>query len=125
VEETTLINSVTRIMIAAAFADAGSWHAAGHRLRVSVNLSVRNLRDHMLVEVLEQNARRNELEPADIDLEITESAVMVDPDHCIRLISLLRDRGYGVPSTISATAISRSPICRSCSSRLSRLIRRL
>jgi diguanylate cyclase (GGDEF)-like protein len=96
VEETTLINSVTRVMIAAAFADAGSWHAAGHRLRVSVNLSVRNLRDHMLVEVLEQNARRNELEPADIDLEITESAVMVDPDHCIRLISLLRDRGYGV-----------------------------
>ena len=62
VEETTLINSVTRVMIAAAFADAGSWHAAGHRLRVSVNLSVRNLRDHMLVEVLEQNARRNELE---------------------------------------------------------------
>jgi len=96
VEETTLINSVTRVMIAAAFADAGSWRAAGHRLRVSVNLSVRNLRDHMLVEVLEQNARRNALEPADIDLEITESAVMVDPDHCIRLISLLRDRGYGV-----------------------------
>ena len=96
VEETTLINSVTRVMIAAAFSDAGSWRAAGHRLRVSVNLSVRNLRDHMLVEVLEQNARRNELEPADIDLEITESAVMVDPDHCIRLIALLRDRGYGV-----------------------------
>ena len=96
VEETTLINSVTQVMIAAAFADAGSWRAAGHRLRVSINLSVRNLRDHMLIDVLEQNARRNQLEPADIDLEITESAVMVDPDHCIRLISLLRDRGYGV-----------------------------
>jgi diguanylate cyclase (GGDEF)-like protein len=97
VEETTLINSVTQVMIAAAFADAGRWRAAGHRLRVSINLSVRNLRDHdMLLDVLEQNARRNELEPADIDLEITESAVMVDPDHCIRLIALLRERGYGV-----------------------------
>lgn len=31
-----------------------------------------------------------------LELEITESAVMVDPDHCIRLISSLRDRGYGV-----------------------------
>jgi predicted signal transduction protein with EAL and GGDEF domain len=78
VEETTLINSVTQVMIAAAFADAGSWRAAGYRLRVSINLSVRNLRD------------------TDIELEITESAVMVDPDHCIRLIALLRDRGYGV-----------------------------
>jgi EAL domain-containing protein (putative c-di-GMP-specific phosphodiesterase class I)/GGDEF domain-containing protein len=96
VEETTLINSVTQVMIAAAFADAGSWRAAGYRLRVSINLSVRNLRDHMLLDVLEQNARRNQLEPTDIELEITESAVMVDPDHCIRLIALLRDRGYGV-----------------------------
>jgi EAL domain-containing protein (putative c-di-GMP-specific phosphodiesterase class I) len=96
VEETTLINSVTQVVVAAAFADAGSWRAAGHRLRVSVNLSVRNLRDHMLLDLLEQHARRNELDPGDIELEITESAVMVDPDHCIRLISALRDRGYGV-----------------------------
>ena len=96
VEETTLINSVTQVVIAGAFADAGGWRAAGHRLRVSVNLSVRNLRDHMLLDVLEQNARRNELEARDIELEITESAVMVDPDYCIRLISSLRDRGYGV-----------------------------
>jgi EAL domain-containing protein (putative c-di-GMP-specific phosphodiesterase class I) len=96
VEETTLINSVTQVLIAAAFSDAGGWRAAGYRLRVSINLSVRNLRDHMLLDVLEQNARRHELQPADIDLEITESAVMMDPDYCIRLISLLRDRGYGV-----------------------------
>jgi diguanylate cyclase (GGDEF)-like protein len=96
VEETTLINSVTQVLIAAAFADAGGWRAAGHRLRVSINLSVRNLLDHMLLDILEQNARRQELEAKDIELEITESAVMVDPDYCIRLISSLRERGYGV-----------------------------
>ena len=96
VEETTLINSVTQVLIAAAFADAGGWRAAGHRLRVSINLSVRNLLDHMLLDILEQNARRQELEAKDIELEITESAVMVDPDYCIRLISSLRDRGYSV-----------------------------
>ena len=95
-EETMLINSLTQVVIAGAFADAGAWRAAGHRLRVSVNLSVHNLRDHMLLDVLEQNARRHNLEPADIELEITESAVMVDPDHCIHLISMLRERGYGV-----------------------------
>ncbi|HSW27584.1 MAG TPA: EAL domain-containing protein, partial [Burkholderiaceae bacterium] len=43
VEETTLIDAVMQTMIASAFADAGSWRAAGHRLRVAVNLSVRNL----------------------------------------------------------------------------------
>ena len=95
-EETTLINDVTQVVIARAFADAGSWRAAGHRLKVSVNLSVRNLRDRMLVDMLEQHARRQELHPSDIELEVTESAVMADPDHCIRLIASLRDRGYGV-----------------------------
>ena len=96
VEETTLINPVTQAVIAAALADAGAWRAAGHQLRVSVNLSVRNLLDSTLLEVLELHCRLNRLEPGDIELEITESAVMAEPDHCIRLIALLRDRGYGV-----------------------------
>jgi predicted signal transduction protein with EAL and GGDEF domain len=95
-EETTLIDSVTRVAIAAALADAGAWRAAGHRLRVSVNLSVRNLGDRALLEVLERHTFHNGLEPSDIELEITESAVMADPDACIRLIGLLRDQGYGV-----------------------------
>jgi EAL domain-containing protein (putative c-di-GMP-specific phosphodiesterase class I) len=96
VEETTLINALTQAVIAAALADAGVWRAAGHRLRVSVNLSVRNLLDRTLLEVLAQNCRLNSLEPGDIELEITESAMMADSDHCARLISALRDAGYGV-----------------------------
>ena len=96
VEETTLINALTQAVIVAALADAGVWRAAGHRLRVSVNLSVRNLLDRTLLEVLAQNCRLNSLEPGDIELEITESAVMADSDHCVRLISSLRDAGYGV-----------------------------
>jgi diguanylate cyclase (GGDEF)-like protein len=95
-EKTTLIDAVMHTMIASAFADAGSWRASGHRLRVAVNLSVRNLGDRLLLDVIERNAQRHGLEPSDIELEITESAVMADPDHCIRLISQLRDHGYGV-----------------------------
>ena len=50
----------------------------------------------MLIDVIESNAQRHGLEPSDIELEITESAVMADPEHCIHLISQLRERGYGV-----------------------------
>jgi len=96
VEETTLINGLTQAVMAAALTDAGAWRATGHRLRVSVNLSVRNLLDRTLLEVLAQNCRLNGLDPGDIELEITESAVMADPEHCARLISSLRDAGYGV-----------------------------
>lgn len=96
VEETTLINAVTHSVIVGAFADAGAWRAAGRHLRVSVNLSVRNLLDRTLLDELEKNCRANALDPADIELEITESAVMADPGYCIRLIAQLRNQGYGV-----------------------------
>ena len=95
-EETMLINPVTHVVIDAAFAAAGAWRAAGYRLRVSVNLSVRNLLDRTLIEVLEVACRNHGLRPGDTELEITESAVMSDPEHCIRLVGELRDRGYGV-----------------------------
>ncbi|HVK34084.1 MAG TPA: bifunctional diguanylate cyclase/phosphodiesterase [Microlunatus sp.] len=95
-EETMLINPVTHVVIDAAFAAAGAWRAAGYRLRVSVNLSVRNLLDRTLIEVLEEACRNHGLRPGDTELEITESAVMSDPEHCIRLVGELRDRGYGV-----------------------------
>jgi diguanylate cyclase (GGDEF)-like protein len=95
-EETTLINPLTHAVIASAFSHAGSWKASGHQIRVAVNLSVRNLMDRMLFDTLEQSTRRNELDPSDIELEITESAVMADPSNCIKLIAVLRERGYGV-----------------------------
>jgi EAL domain-containing protein (putative c-di-GMP-specific phosphodiesterase class I)/GGDEF domain-containing protein len=95
-EETMLINPVTHVVIDRAFGAAGAWRAAGYQLHVSVNLSVRNLLDRTLIEVLEQACRSRGLAPGDTELEITEGAVMSDPEHCIRLIGELRDRGYGV-----------------------------
>lgn len=96
VEETMLVNPVTHAIIAAAFRDAGAWRAAGRHLRVAVNLSVRNLLDRTLFEVLQRQLEENRLDPADIDLEITESAVMSNPEYCIRLVTQLREHGFGV-----------------------------
>ena len=95
-EETQLINAVTHVVIEQALAAAGTWRAAGFRLRVSINLSVRNLLNRTLLDILERHRLANHLQPEDIELEITESAVMSDPETCIRLIQGFRDRGYGV-----------------------------
>lgn len=95
-EDTSLINPVTQWVINAACADAASWSAMGYRLNVSINLSVRNLRDRMLIDGLEESVRRHGLQPDQIELEITESAAMADVDYCVRLIALLRERGYAV-----------------------------
>ena len=96
VEETMLIDRVTRSVIGTAFTDVAGWHAEGYRQRVAVNLSVRNLRDPTLLDALDLSANRCGLTADDIELEITESAVMTDIDHGIRVISQLRERGYRV-----------------------------
>lgn len=96
VEETMLVDQVTHTVIAAALADARRFREAGYPLRVAVNLSVRNLRDRTLLDDLDRQLQLNGLTPDDIELEITESAVMDDPDRCLRLIGTLRDRGFGV-----------------------------
>lgn len=95
-EETSLINPVTQWVIGAALRDAASWRVAGYPLRVAINLSVRNLGDRMLLDVLDRQTAANAIEPCDVELEITESAVMADPDNCIRLVAKLRERGYRV-----------------------------
>jgi EAL domain-containing protein (putative c-di-GMP-specific phosphodiesterase class I) len=50
----------------------------------------------VLFHVLDDAIARHGVAPEDVDLEITESAVMDDFDHCVGLIAQLRDRGYSV-----------------------------
>ena len=87
VEETMLIDAVTQTVIETAFGHAARFRDAGHHLRVAVNLSVRNLGDRTLLESLESTPGATGSTRPEIELEITESAVMDDPEHCIRLIS--------------------------------------
>jgi EAL domain-containing protein (putative c-di-GMP-specific phosphodiesterase class I)/GGDEF domain-containing protein len=93
-EESVLINDLTQWVIGAALADMAAWRARGHSMGVAINLSVRNLHDHALLETLHRTVSQHTIDPQLVDLEITESAVMDDFEYCATLISRLRDRGY-------------------------------
>jgi predicted signal transduction protein with EAL and GGDEF domain len=95
-EESALINNLTQWMIAAALADKAAWRARGRHMGVAINLSVRNLRDRALLNVLHETVTRHRIDPERIELEITESAVMDDFEYCAQLITRLRNRGYRV-----------------------------
>jgi diguanylate cyclase len=95
-EESPLINDITRWVIGTALADKAAWTARGHSLRVAINLSVRNLHQRSLHDTLHETVSMHRIEPQEVELEITESAVMGDMDYCVALIKRLRDRGYRV-----------------------------
>jgi predicted signal transduction protein with EAL and GGDEF domain len=95
-EESALINNLTQRVIDAALADKAAWTARGHTMSVAINLSVRNLHRRSLFDTLHQTVSRHGIDPQQVELEITESAVMDDFEYCVELIARLRDRGYRV-----------------------------
>ena len=58
-------------------------------LTVAVNISAHQLRSPDLLQVVTQALKENRLEGADLELEITESAAMEDPEACIAQLNAL------------------------------------
>jgi diguanylate cyclase len=96
VEASPLIDDVTWWVVDTAVRDVATWRQRGCPITVSVNVSVRNLHNLTLLRVLDEALSRHGVAPDDVDVEITESAVMDDFDHCVELIGRLRERGFSV-----------------------------
>ncbi|WP_460846866.1 putative bifunctional diguanylate cyclase/phosphodiesterase [Nocardioides ultimimeridianus] len=64
--------------------------------RVNVNLSALQMSDHLLVHAVKQIMRRTGVRPDQLCLEITESALMNDPDSASLILSQLRAQGIQI-----------------------------
>jgi len=62
-----------------AFAQQRAWREAGFDISMAINLSVRNLLNAECPEQVRRALREHRLEPAAIELELTETALMADP----------------------------------------------
>jgi diguanylate cyclase (GGDEF)-like protein len=93
-EETGLIVPVGEWVIGRACEDLKAWRAAGLKvLPVAVNLSARQFRQRFLDRSIRSLVQAAGVDPALIELEITESQLMEDPDHAARMMNALRDSG--------------------------------
>jgi diguanylate cyclase (GGDEF)-like protein len=93
VEQTGLIGAMTTRVLEKAIAECAAWHAAGRDLAVSVNLSVRNLHDPMLSSQVAQMLDRHRLPPEALNLEITESMILSDPQRALATVEGLSEIG--------------------------------
>ena len=96
VEQTGLIGPMTRHVLARAVAQCAAWRQAGQQLTVSVNLSVRNLLDPDLASLIADLLTIYRLDPAALQLEITESMLMSDPDRSLVTLTRLSQLGVGL-----------------------------
>jgi len=90
-EETGLILSIGEWVLKTACAQNRRWQEQGlPRLRIAVNLSARQFADTTLVRRVERVLRETGLDPCYLELEITESMVMVDPERAVRTMHDLK-----------------------------------
>jgi len=93
-EDTGLIVEIGRWVLREACRQNAEWQRAGLRpLRVAVNLSARQFRSGKLLEEIDAALADSGLPVDTLELEITESMVMDDPEEVIKLLGAIHDKG--------------------------------
>ena len=93
-EQTGFIRQLTLWVINEAALVCGQWLAQGHTLKMSVNLSTRDLLDQDLPSKFAEVLQRHHITPSSFCLEITESAIMDDPVRAQQTLEKLHDMGF-------------------------------
>ncbi len=92
-EHTGLMGPLTRWVLTDALTHCQGAHREGIKLRVSVNLSARSLHDPRLPKMVENALKATGAEPRQLTLEITESAIMLDPKGAGETLAALNRMG--------------------------------
>ena len=92
-ERTELMRPLSRAVLELAAAQAAVWERSGEPLEIAVNLSMADLADDDLPDHVADVLRRHELEPGSLALELTESAVMSEPNRVRAVLDRLAALG--------------------------------
>jgi diguanylate cyclase (GGDEF)-like protein len=96
-EETGLIVPIGEWVLREACRQAKRWHDAGQSgLRISVNLSARQLQQGDLGEQIAAILAASNLQPQTLELELTESLLMDDPLTAVKLLHALAALGVRI-----------------------------
>ncbi|HSZ14868.1 MAG TPA: EAL domain-containing protein [Solirubrobacteraceae bacterium] len=95
-EQRGMIVPIGRWVLEEACRQLSVWHALGYRIGMAVNVSARQLDDDSLIDDVRRALEDNELEPSALTLEITETALMRDPDATAARLHQLKQLGVRI-----------------------------
>jgi diguanylate cyclase (GGDEF)-like protein/PAS domain S-box-containing protein len=95
-EKNGFIKKITLWVIDEACRLQSEWREQGLSMRVSVNLSARNLQDPQLVRYIIDTTEKYDTEAGQLAFEVTETAVMADPEYTRTLLLELDSMGHPI-----------------------------
>jgi len=95
-EDSGMIVDVGRWVIQEACRQGARWHARGHRLDVSVNVSTRQLETDQLIEDISCALKISGFDAQSLIVEITETAIMRDVPSVVPRLAALKATGVRI-----------------------------
>jgi diguanylate cyclase (GGDEF)-like protein len=92
-ERTGFVRTLTRWVLETALRRCGQWLSEGIRLQVSVNISVRDLQNLELPDIVAALLASSRVPPELVCLEITESSFMENPQRAVQTLAGLHALG--------------------------------
>jgi diguanylate cyclase (GGDEF)-like protein len=95
-EETGLIHQLTPWVLRHALEQQRAWQRAGLKLRMSVNVSMRNLRDPEFLAIVAGLIGATGVDAAMVTLEVTEGAMMLEATRTLDVLRRMRALGINI-----------------------------
>ena len=92
-EKFGLVIELGEFVIARACRDAAQWP---DHVRIAINISAIHVANDNLITVVRAALARTKLDPARLEIEITESAIMKDAEHSLAKLRQLRELGISI-----------------------------
>lgn len=94
-EERGLIYGIGSWVIDTAFQQLKDWSSkTDFNIKMAVNLSAHQISDKRFMNDLKAAIKRHDIAPAMVELEVTESVAMEDPEQSIATLNQLREMGF-------------------------------
>ena len=95
-EHSGFIHLLTDWVLETAIKQSKTWADSGLNLRVAVNLSARTFRDQKFTGRIRDLLAKYQLSPGQLEIEITEHAVMADTEIALRMLKEISDMGVTI-----------------------------
>lgn len=95
-EHTGLIQAITCFVLDSAARQCGAWNVLGHKLMISVNVSMSCIHDARLPAKLNEIILTNKIAPDQITLELTENIFIKDPIRSKKILNNISQMGIGI-----------------------------
>lgn len=96
IEQTSLARPTTQWVLDAAMDLLAAWRETNIHLRLSVNISAANLGEADLIERIQLGLLKRNLRPDQVEIELTESAIMDQPEQALAMLHELADAGISL-----------------------------